>query len=81
MIDNKQFQQVNQATSDEVNSSHETSQTVADSLVTLQDCYLRLVLSSCFLFLMSFPHRKSNRSLSWCIFSKNSPKKATCSPL
>jgi hypothetical protein len=45
MIDNTQFQNVQKATSDGVNSSHETSPTVADSLVTLQGCYLRFAQS------------------------------------
>ena len=45
MTDNKQLQQVHEATSDVVNSYHETSQAVADSLVTLQDRSLRFAQS------------------------------------
>ena len=45
MTVNEQFQHVVEATSDEVNSSSETTQTVADSLITLQDYYLRFAQS------------------------------------
>ena len=45
MTVNEQFQHVQEATSDEVNSSSETTQTVADSLITLQDYYLRFAQS------------------------------------
>ena len=45
MTDNKQLQQVHEATSDMVKSCHETSQAVADSLVTLQDRSLRFAQS------------------------------------
>jgi hypothetical protein len=41
MIDNKQFQQVREATWDMVDSLRETNQVVAESLVTLQDHNLR----------------------------------------
>jgi hypothetical protein len=41
MVDNKQLQQVHEASWDAVNSLRETSQTVADSLVALQDHNLK----------------------------------------
>ncbi len=41
MVDNKQLQQVQEASWDVVNSLRETSQTVADSLVSLQDHNLK----------------------------------------
>ncbi len=41
MADNKQLQQVHEASWDVVNSLRETSQTVADSLVSLQDHNLK----------------------------------------
>ena len=41
MTDNKQFQQVHEASWDMVNSFRETSQTVADSLVAIQDHNLK----------------------------------------
>ena len=45
MVDNKQFQQVRYATWDLVDSFRETSQAVADTLVTLQDRNLRFAQS------------------------------------
>ncbi len=45
MADNTQFQQVLEASWEVVNSYHETSQAVVDSLVTLQGCYLRFAQS------------------------------------
>ena len=42
MTDNKQFQQVNQATWDLVDSLRETNRTLADSVMTMQDHNLRL---------------------------------------
>lgn len=41
MVDNKQLQQVQEASWDVVNSLRETSQTVADNLVALQDHNLK----------------------------------------
>ena len=41
MADNKQFQQVDEATGERVTSLRETNQTIADSLVSLQGCYLK----------------------------------------
>jgi hypothetical protein len=45
MADNAQLQQVREAPSEVVNSSRETHQTVAGSLITLQVAYLRLAQS------------------------------------
>jgi hypothetical protein len=45
VVDNKQFQQVQYATWDLVDSFRETSQAVADTLVTLQDRNLRFAQS------------------------------------
>lgn len=45
MADNTSFQQVQEATSDLVNSYRETSQAVVDGLVTLQDRNLRFAQS------------------------------------
>ncbi len=45
MTEHDQFQQVQQAASDVVNSSRETSRAVVDSLVTLQDRNLKLAQS------------------------------------
>ena len=45
MTDNKQFQQVHEASWDLVNSFDETSQTVANSLVAVQDGYLKFTQS------------------------------------
>ena len=41
MVENKQFQQVNETSWNLVNSVRETSQTVADSLLTIQDRNLK----------------------------------------
>ncbi len=41
MIDNMQFQQVQEVTSDAVNSLRKTSQAVADSVITMQNHNLR----------------------------------------
>ena len=43
MADNTQFQQVHEASWDLVNSYRETSQAIADSLVTIQDRNLKFV--------------------------------------
>jgi hypothetical protein len=53
MTDNKQFQQVQEATWNVVHSLRDTNQMVADNLVTLQDRNLRFVQSS-FLNWMEF---------------------------
>ena len=45
MVDNKQFQQVHEATSDLAHSYQETSQAVMDSILTLQEYNLKLAQS------------------------------------
>jgi hypothetical protein len=39
MIDHQQSQRVNKATEDTVSSFRETSQTVVESIITIQECY------------------------------------------
>jgi hypothetical protein len=45
MIDHQQSLRVNKATEDTVSSFRETSQTVVDSIITIQECYLKMVQS------------------------------------
>jgi hypothetical protein len=45
MVDNKQFQQVHEATSDLAHSYQQTSQAVMDSILTLQEYNLKLAQS------------------------------------
>ncbi len=60
MIDNKQFQQVREATWDMVDSLRETNQAMAESLVTLQDHNLRFAQNTFLSWMELLPYQRES---------------------